>query len=87
MSPRVLFVYTSANKTLTGSPTGWWMSEAAHLYYLLQGKVEIDFASPKGPNPPLREKSPASVLEFTSNRRRVTRYLEAGVPPEPAFSM
>ncbi|CCO28371.1 putative chaperone protein HSP31 OS=Saccharomyces cerevisiae (strain ATCC 204508 / S288c) GN=HSP31 PE=1 SV=1 [Rhizoctonia solani AG-1 IB] len=68
MSPRVLFVYTSANKTLTGSPTGWWMSEAAHLYYLLQGKVEIDFASPKGPNPPVDEFSTKGALDDESAR-------------------
>ena len=33
MSPKVLFVYTSANKTLTGAPTGWYLPEAAHPYY------------------------------------------------------
>ncbi|CAE6521577.1 unnamed protein product [Rhizoctonia solani] len=53
MSPRILFVFTSADKSPSGTPTGWWLAEAAHPYYFLQGKAEIDFASPKGPNPPL----------------------------------
>ena len=33
MSPKVLFVFTSANKTLTGAQTGWYLPEAAHPYY------------------------------------------------------
>ncbi|CAE7127277.1 unnamed protein product [Rhizoctonia solani] len=53
MSSRILFVYTSADKSPSGTPTGWWLAEAAHPYYLLRGNAEIDFASPKGPNPPL----------------------------------
>ncbi|CAE6370189.1 unnamed protein product [Rhizoctonia solani] len=57
MPSRILFVYTSADKSLSGTPTGWWLSEAAHPYYLLHGKAEIDFASPKGPNPPVDEGS------------------------------
>ncbi|CUA75727.1 hypothetical protein RSOLAG22IIIB_06034 [Rhizoctonia solani] len=53
MSPRILFVFTSTDKSPSGTPTGWWLAEAAHPYYFLQGKAEIDFASPKGPNPPV----------------------------------
>ncbi|KAF8683185.1 DJ-1/PfpI family [Rhizoctonia solani] len=66
--PRVLFVFTSANKTLTGSPTGWWMSEAAHPYYILHGKVDVDFASPKGPNPPVDEASTREPIDEESMR-------------------
>ncbi|KAF5363298.1 hypothetical protein D9756_000676 [Leucocoprinus leucothites] len=47
MAPRILFVFTSADKTLTGGQTGYWLSEAAHPYYALSPKFEIDFASPK----------------------------------------
>ncbi|KAF7792900.1 hypothetical protein EIP86_004002 [Pleurotus ostreatoroseus] len=50
---RVLFVLTSADKNLQGGPTGWYLPEAAHPYYVLNKHVEIDFASPKGPNPPI----------------------------------
>ena len=33
MAPKVLFIYTSASKTLTGGATGWYLPEAAHPYY------------------------------------------------------
>jgi len=55
--PRVLFVFTSANKNLKGSQTGWFLPEAAHPYYKLAPHVDIDFASPAGPNPPVDEGS------------------------------
>ncbi|KAK7057615.1 class I glutamine amidotransferase-like protein [Favolaschia claudopus] len=55
--PSVLFVFTSAAKTLTGLPTGWYLPEAAHPYYVLAPHATIDFASPKGPNPPIDESS------------------------------
>ncbi|KAJ6622787.1 ThiJ/PfpI [Mycena sp. CBHHK59/15] len=51
--PAVLFVLTSINKTLTGKPTGWYLPEAAHPYYILAPHATIDFASLTGPNPPL----------------------------------
>jgi len=43
----ILFVFTSADETLTGDKTGYWLTEAAHPYYVLSPKFEIDFASPK----------------------------------------
>ncbi|KIJ56856.1 hypothetical protein M422DRAFT_40432 [Sphaerobolus stellatus SS14] len=55
--PKVLFVYTSANKNLKGGQTGWYLPEAAHPYYKLISKVDIDFAAPAGPNPPIDEHS------------------------------
>jgi len=55
--PSILFVFTSANKTLTGAQTGWYLPEAAHPYYVLAPHVKIDFASPLGPNPPVDEYS------------------------------
>ncbi|OJT09047.1 Glutathione-independent glyoxalase HSP31 [Trametes pubescens] len=56
-SKRILFVFTSANKTLTGAQTGWFLPEAAHPYNVLAPKYEIDFAAPAGPNPPVDEGS------------------------------
>ncbi|KAI0045988.1 class I glutamine amidotransferase-like protein [Auriscalpium vulgare] len=47
--------------TLLGSPTGWYLPEAAHPYYVLAPHFDIDFAAPAGPNPPL---DPASVENF-----------------------
>ncbi|RDX53616.1 class I glutamine amidotransferase-like protein [Lentinus brumalis] len=58
MAPkRILFVFTSADKTLTGAQTGWYLPEAAHPYYVLAPKYDIDFAAPKGANPPVDESS------------------------------
>lgn len=53
----ILFVFTSADKTLSGKPTGWYLPEAAHPYYVLEPHFNIDFASPKGPNPPIDQSS------------------------------
>ncbi|TFY71705.1 hypothetical protein EVG20_g1309 [Dentipellis fragilis] len=58
---RILFVFTSTSKTLNGKPTGWYLPEAAHPYYTLSPKYQIDFAAPAGPNPPL---DPSSVELF-----------------------
>ncbi|KAJ6520943.1 ThiJ/PfpI [Mycena capillaripes] len=55
--PAILFVLTSASKTLTGAQTGWYLPEAAHPYYILAPHATIDFASPAGPNPPIDENS------------------------------
>ncbi|KDR68120.1 hypothetical protein GALMADRAFT_105192 [Galerina marginata CBS 339.88] len=56
--PSVLFVFTSADKTLTGAQTGWYLPEAAHPYYILAPHVgTIDFAAPKGANPPIAEEN------------------------------
>ncbi|KDR68123.1 hypothetical protein GALMADRAFT_78961 [Galerina marginata CBS 339.88] len=56
--PSVLFVFTSTDKTLTGAQTGWYLPEAAHPYYILAPHVgTIDFAAPKGANPPIAEES------------------------------
>jgi putative intracellular protease/amidase len=42
---------------LTGAATGWYLPEAAHPYYILAPHATIDFAAPKGPNPPLDQSS------------------------------
>ncbi|KAH8834790.1 class I glutamine amidotransferase-like protein [Flagelloscypha sp. PMI_526] len=53
MSPSVLFVLTSVDTNLMGTNTGWYLPEAAHPYYVLAPHASIDFAAPKGPNPPV----------------------------------
>lgn len=63
---KVLFVFTSANKTLTGAETGWYLPEAAHPYYILSPHFRIDFAAPHGPNPPV---DPASVKMFKEDQK------------------
>jgi len=51
---RILMVYTSADKALDGSQTGYYLPEAAHPYYAFKAaKYDIDFVAPKGPNPPV----------------------------------
>jgi len=55
--PSVLFVFTSASKTLGGNNTGWYLPEAAHPYYVLAPHAQIDFAAPNGRNPPVDESS------------------------------
>ncbi|KAJ7904461.1 class I glutamine amidotransferase-like protein [Mycena olivaceomarginata] len=66
--PSILFVLTSASTTLTGAPTRYYLPEAAHPYYVLAPHATIEFASPKGPNPPL---DPASVKAYESDDESV----------------
>jgi len=55
---RILIIFTSADKALDGGQTGWYLPEAAHPYYVFKKeKYDIDFASPKGANPPIDEGS------------------------------
>ncbi|KAJ7091004.1 class I glutamine amidotransferase-like protein [Mycena epipterygia] len=62
--PSILFVLSSAAKTLTGAPNGWYLPEAAHPYYILAPHATIDFASPAGANPPI---DPTSAKLFASD--------------------
>ncbi|KAL4242037.1 Class I glutamine amidotransferase-like protein [Abortiporus biennis] len=62
--PRILFIFTSAGENLQGGQTGWYLPEAAHPYYVLAPHADIDFAAPKGPNPPVDE---SSVKTFTDD--------------------
>ncbi|KAF5319416.1 hypothetical protein D9619_008636 [Psilocybe cf. subviscida] len=55
--PAVLIVLSSATHTLTGGHGGWYLPEAAHPYEILSPHYNIDFAAPKGPNPPVDEGS------------------------------
>ncbi|PFH49135.1 hypothetical protein AMATHDRAFT_148332 [Amanita thiersii Skay4041] len=69
--PSVLFVFTSVNKTPAGSPTGWFLPEAAHPYYILAQHATIDFAAVEGPNPPIFEQS----IELFSEDKVCIRFL------------
>ncbi|KAG9002740.1 hypothetical protein FRB94_003660 [Tulasnella sp. JGI-2019a] len=60
----VLFVFTSTATNLLGDPTGWYLPEGAQPYYILSPTVDIAFASPEGPNPPV---DPHSVDAFKSD--------------------
>jgi len=70
--PRVLFVFTSASQLLGGTPTGWFLPEAAQPYYTLYDHADIDFASPKGPNPPLDQGSVQLFKEDAESVRFLT---------------
>lgn len=65
---RILFVFTSADKTLTGKPAGWYLPEAAHPYYVLSPHHSIDFAAPRGPNPPVDPSSQRRLNDEESAR-------------------
>jgi len=66
--PGILFVYTSADRTLTGAQTGWYLPEAAHPYYKISPHATVDFAAPKGPNPPIDQ---GSVEAFSKDEESV----------------
>ncbi|KIM22955.1 hypothetical protein M408DRAFT_78236 [Serendipita vermifera MAFF 305830] len=83
---KVLFVFTSADKLLdeNATPTGWYLPEAAHPYYVLQEHVNIDFASPKGPNPPI---DPESIKMFKSDDGSMAFLNDAIVTSKMASAM
>jgi len=54
---KILIVLTSANKLLTGEPTGWYLPELAHPYYVLKDDFALTIASPQGGEAPLDPKS------------------------------
>jgi len=64
---KILMVYTSAATTETGKPAGYYLPEAAHPYYtFLQAGFGVDFASPKGPYPPVNQGSVESFKDDES---------------------
>ncbi|KNZ79853.1 putative chaperone protein HSP31 [Termitomyces sp. J132] len=78
--PSVLFVFTSANKTLSGRQTvrpavsqvlsaGWYLPEAAHPYWVLAPHAKIDFAAPAGPNPEVDEGSLQAYLNDEGSQK------------------
>ncbi|BGO99212.1 Glutathione-independent glyoxalase HSP31 [Rhodotorula toruloides] len=68
----ILFVLTSHDKFLSGKPTGWYLPEAAHPYYVFKNAgYTITFASPKGGKAPL---DPSSVEMFKEDEE-ATKFL------------
>ena len=57
---------------------GWYLPEAAHPYYELSQQVDIDFAAPGGPNPPLDQNS----VKMFANDDGSTKFLRDDVVKE-----
>ncbi|KAJ5673723.1 hypothetical protein N7507_002850 [Penicillium longicatenatum] len=54
MAPKVLVVLTSQAMIPANShPSGWYLPEFAHPFYILNGKVDLTVTSPKGGEAPL----------------------------------
>ncbi|KAF9569055.1 class I glutamine amidotransferase-like protein [Agrocybe pediades] len=70
--PSVLFVLTSADKTVTGKPAGWYLPEAAHPYYLINPHYNVEFASPKGGDAPIDKSS----IDAFSNDEESVKFLK-----------
>ncbi|GAA6035976.1 hypothetical protein JCM8097_005195 [Rhodosporidiobolus ruineniae] len=62
MAPKVALILTSHDKLISGKPTGWYLPELAHPYYVFKDAgVEVELVSVKGGKPPL---DPSSVEQF-----------------------
>ena len=72
---RVLFVLTSHDQLgATGQSTGAYLPEVAHPYHRFHAAgIDVDFASPKGGQPPLygADRKDARVAEFLDNRENM----------------
>ncbi|GAA5972652.1 hypothetical protein JCM11641_002956 [Rhodosporidiobolus odoratus] len=68
MPAKILFVLSSHDQLLNGTPTGWFLPEAAHPYYALEKDYEIVFASPKGSKAPI---DPASIDSYKEDEECV----------------
>ncbi|KAJ7591993.1 class I glutamine amidotransferase-like protein [Mycena floridula] len=80
--PSILFVFTSADKTLLGKPTGYYLPEAAHPYYVFSPTCEIDFASPKGtfpidPSSTEGYRSDQQCIDFLKDQTVARKFSEA----------
>ncbi|KAF9032930.1 ThiJ/PfpI [Panaeolus papilionaceus] len=64
---KLVFVFTTANVTLSGKNTGWYLPEAARPYYVLEPHVQITFASLTGPNPPVDLSSVTAYPDDNTN--------------------
>ncbi|CAF0809032.1 unnamed protein product [Adineta steineri] len=77
---KILFVLTSHDKFLNGKPTGWYLPEAAHPYYVLESHFNIEWASPKGGKAPLdptsaeQFKDDAECIKFLSDNKAKQGY-------------
>lgn len=55
---KVLIVITSHSNLNNDKETGYWLGEVTHFYHILaKAGFEIDFASPKGSQPPIDQRS------------------------------
>ena len=58
MAKKVLFVLTSHDQLVSGKPTGFWLSEVSHPYYVFKdSNYEITMVTPKGGKSPMDAKS------------------------------
>jgi len=69
MSKKILVVLTSHDTLLDGGPTGWYLPEFSHPYYVFkEAGYELDIASPKGGVAPL---DAGSVEAFKEDKESV----------------
>lgn len=55
---RILIVVTNHDRLNNGKKTGYWLGEVTHFHHILaEAGFEVDFASPKGSQPPLDQRS------------------------------
>jgi len=55
---KILIVITSHNTLNDDKKTGYWLGEVTHFYHILAAAgYEIDFASPRGSQPPIDQRS------------------------------
>jgi putative intracellular protease/amidase len=85
MTKHALIVVTSHGQLGdTGKQTGWYLSEVSHVYYpLAEAGFSVDFASPKGGDAPMDEKS--RKLDDPLNKRfledeNLRRAMEKTIP-------
>ncbi len=84
MNKNALIVFTSNNKLgNTGKKTGWFLSEASHVYWPLHNAgFTIDFASPLGGDAPVEEES--MKLDDPLNKRFVEKFsIKKGIATIP----
>ncbi|OWZ64826.1 hypothetical protein AYX15_03528 [Cryptococcus neoformans] len=67
-SKAILFVFTSAERLLNGAPTGWYLPEAAHPYYVLSPHYRIEAISTKGGPVPVDENSVKNFQDEDSQK-------------------
>lgn len=84
MKKNALIVFTSNNKLgNTGQKTGWYLSEASHVYWPLHNAgFTVDFASPLGGDAPVEEES--MKLDDPENKRFVDKFnVKKGIATMP----
>lgn len=73
MNRKALIVVTSNDQLGNSGKTGWFLSEVSHVYWpLKKAGFEIEFASPKGGEAPVEEKS--MKLDDSENKKFVDEF-------------